>query len=92
MDHPVDKHNHTEANLFVQNNAPGYQIDYYQIDLANDPKMTLDDCRLYGLESVALQICLKKVDTSLMAGGFSTLSSLLTISVEFLPYVGPRSE
>jgi hypothetical protein len=55
------------AIAYIQNDAPGYQLDYYPVDVAA-PGITLDDCRVYGLDYLALQICLKERDSSLLAG------------------------
>jgi len=58
-----------EAISYIQNDAPGYQFDFYPIDTAFNPAMTMEDCRVYGYNSMALNICLKQVnDTSLLSG------------------------
>jgi hypothetical protein len=57
-----------EATSFIQQNAPGYQIDFSAIDVNNDPLVTLADCRVYGLSFLALQICLKQANNSMLAG------------------------
>jgi len=57
------------ATTIIQKNAPGYQIDFYPIDVTQDPPMTLSDCRVFGIPIVAFQLCLKKTnDSSLVAG------------------------
>ena len=56
------------AVSFIQNDAPGYQVDFVPINTETDPPMTSDDCKVYGISSLAVQVCLKKVDTSFMAG------------------------
>ena len=57
------------ATTIVQKNAPGYQFDFYPIDSQRDPAIILNDCRVFGIPIVALQLCLKKTnDSSLVAG------------------------
>ena len=58
---------------YIQNNAPGYQLEYYPIDRVKDPSMTLANCAVYGVSNVAIQICLKNSGSSLMAGNFPFL-------------------
>lgn len=58
------------ATTFIQNDAPGYQIDFYPIDEKYDPPMTLNDCRIFGISTNAIQICLKTIDNSFLAGMF----------------------
>jgi hypothetical protein len=57
-----------KAAAFVQYDAPGYQIDFYPIDDAKDPAITLHDCHVYGIDGLALQLCLKAFDGSFLAG------------------------
>ncbi len=57
-----------EAAAFIQYNAPGYQIDFSPIDETKDPAMTLDDCHVYGLQGLAIQLCLKQSNSSIIAG------------------------
>ena len=52
---------------YIQNDAPGYQIDFYPMD-SEEEGITLNDCRVYGLNSLAIQICLKQANESLLAG------------------------
>jgi hypothetical protein len=57
------------AISYIVNDAPGFQFDFYPIDPATDPPMTMEDCRVYGVSEMAVNICLKQVnETSLMAG------------------------
>ena len=56
------------ATTFIQNDAPGYQIDFYPIDESKDPPVTLDDCRVFGIPSNAIQLCLKAINNSFLAG------------------------
>jgi hypothetical protein len=56
-----------EASTFIQYDAPGYQIDFHPID-KNDPVMTIGDCHVYGLPGLALQLCLKQSNSSLITG------------------------
>lgn len=66
----ISKDSYPKAISYIQNDAPGYQIDFRPIKLENDPPMSLDDCHLYGISFMAIQICLKQVGTSFMAGIF----------------------
>jgi hypothetical protein len=65
---PISANEYPKATAYVQNDAPGYQLEFSYIDRVNDPKMTLDDCQLYGVEDVAVQICLKEAGQSLLTG------------------------
>jgi hypothetical protein len=65
---PISKQDFPSAVSYIQNDAPGYQLDFYPIDAINDPSMTLDDCRVYGVAIIAIQICLKETRGSLLAG------------------------
>lgn len=72
---PADSVN-PDAISYIQNDAPGYQFDFYPIDPAVDPPMTIDDCRVYGIFNTALNICLKQVnETSLLTGIIKTYQS-----------------
>jgi hypothetical protein len=55
------------ATSFIQFDAPGYQIEYCPID-PKDPAFTLDDCRVHGGGTLAVNICMKNVNSSLLAG------------------------
>jgi hypothetical protein len=55
-----------KATAFVQEDAPGYQIEYS--DIIDDAPFTLPDCRVFGLDGLAIQICLKRSGMSLLAG------------------------
>jgi hypothetical protein len=56
-----------EAITYIQNDAPGYQIDFYPIDMQKE-SIALSDCRVYGLNSLAIQVCLKQTNNSFLAG------------------------
>lgn len=57
-----------EAGTLIQYDAPGYQIDFSPIDEIRDPAVTLEDCHVYGLEGLAIQLCLKQSNSSIIAG------------------------
>jgi hypothetical protein len=63
----ISNADYSTATSYIQQNAPGYQIDFYPIE-ETDPPLTLDDCRVYGVTDVAVQVCLKKSNSSLLAG------------------------
>jgi hypothetical protein len=63
----VTTENLTDATALIQYDAPGYQVEFSQIDPPS-PAMTLNDCRLYGISDVAIQICMMKEDSSFLAG------------------------
>jgi hypothetical protein len=65
---PIGKEEYPNAISYIQDDAPGYQLDFYPIDRINDPNMTLNDCRVYGVDIVAVQICLKATGGSMLAG------------------------
>jgi hypothetical protein len=73
-----------EASTFIQYDAPGYQIDFHPID-ENDPVMIIGDCHVYGLPGLALQLCLKQSNLSLITGNVSLNSA--DSSLEFMSNV-----
>jgi hypothetical protein len=64
---PIGSSEYPGAISYMQNDAPGYQIDYSPVDPIDSP-LGLTDCRVYGIEIMAIQICLKKSNNSLLAG------------------------
>ena len=62
------------ATAYVVNDAPGYQIEFYPIS-SSDPQLMTGDCQVFGTPFSALQICIKKVDSNLIAGIFLHLVS-----------------
>ena len=62
------------ATAYVVNDAPGYQIEFYPIS-SSDPQLITGDCQVFGTPFSALQICIKKVDSNLIAGIFLRLVS-----------------
>lgn len=66
---------YSEATSYIQEDAPGYQLEFYPIDEA-DPVLTIDDCRVYGVSVFAFQICLKKTNSSLLVGIYISLRGL----------------
>ena len=68
----ITTENFTDATWFIQHDAPGYQIDFSAIE-REVPPMHVSDCKLYGASSSAVQICLKSVNTSFMAGTSTSL-------------------
>ena len=63
----VTTENFTDATALIQYDAPGYQVEFSQIQ-ATSPAMTLNDCRLYGISDVAIQICMMNENSSFLAG------------------------
>ena len=80
----ISQDDYPNALAYIQTDAPGYQIDFYPIDRVNDPYMTLDDCRVYGVDFLAIQICLKETNGSMLVGNLFSNSMALTNSLEFL--------
>ena len=65
----ITMHNFTDAGTFIQADAPGYQVDFAPVDDSVDPHLELKpDCRVLGLPQVALLVCLKEANSSLIAG------------------------
>jgi hypothetical protein len=81
---------YSEATSYIQPNAPGYQFDYFPIDKNVDPAFTLDDCHVYGDSTLAVQVCLKKSNASLLAG--IPLISCIDNSMEFMSVGADRCE
>jgi hypothetical protein len=60
--------NYTNADTFITIDAPGYQLDFGPLE-PDDPPVTLQDCRVYGYNELAVEICLKKTDNSTFIAG-----------------------
>ena len=56
------------AYAWMQIDAPGYQLDFSPV---SDSSMTLDNCRVYGIDSCAVQVCLMNDGPSLQAGTYA---------------------
>jgi hypothetical protein len=70
----ITESDYTIAKAYIQEDAPGYQVEFYPIDETRDPSFTLEDCRAYGISTLAVNVCLKKSGRSLLAGSHSLLS------------------
>jgi len=81
---PITANQYPDAISFIQNDAPGYQIDFEPIDYEHDPPITLDDCKVFGIHDIAVQICLKKVNSWFFAGTFNAHERLTDISLELV--------
>jgi hypothetical protein len=64
----ITKQDYSNAIAYIQEDAPGYHVEFYPIDTENDPSLSLSDCRVYGISFMAVQVCLKKVNHSMLAG------------------------
>ena len=77
---------HTDSPLattFIEKNSPGYQIEFYPVDESKDPPILMDDCRVFGIPIVALQVCLKKTnDSSFLAGTARTVLQKVNESMD----------
>lgn len=82
---PIDDSDSPSATTIMQKNAPGYQFEFYPIDENQDPPMTLDDCQVFGIPIVALQLCLKKTNESSLIAGKSYNSRELLIHIAWNP-------
>ena len=76
----IGKDNFSDATAFVVNDAPGFQIEYSPID--GDLVLEEDDCRVYGTDTVALQICVKQTASGLVGGKDSNPRMRLMLSIE----------
>jgi len=65
---PITKNDHPDAVCYIQNDAPGYHVEFYPMDPARDPPLTPNDCQVYGIDSMAIQICLMNNDSGMTAG------------------------
>jgi hypothetical protein len=74
------------ATTFIQQDAPGYQLDFYPIG-PNDPAFTSDDCRVLGVNILAVQMCLKKTNTALLI--CTAVSIHTNVSMELMSAVTP---
>lgn len=79
----ITESDYSTASAYIQENAPGYQVEFYPIDETRDPMFTLEDCQVYGGSTLAINICLKKSDISLLAGTLSCLK--YNSSLEYVP-------
>jgi len=75
---PISDNDFPLATTIVQENAPGFQMDFYPMNELTDPSITLADCQVFGIPVVAIQLCLKKTnDSSLLAGNVPMRSTLM---------------
>jgi hypothetical protein len=88
---PITENQYPKAISYITNNAPGYQIDFQQIDRVKDPNLMMSDCRLYGWQATAVQICLKTYGHSILAGKIYVQNSS-NKSMEFMSQRRQRSE
>ena len=65
---PVARTNYSDAVAYIQNDAPGYQVEFSPIEEKELSRFALDDCRVFGIEVNAVQICLRKINSSFIAG------------------------
>ena len=56
-----------DANIYIVKDAPGYHLQFYPIATGDFFDVTYD-CRLYGKNTMALQLCIKAMGNDLMAG------------------------
>lgn len=56
------------ATSYIQNDAPGYQVQYSPIDSETEPPFTFEDCRVFGIPYMAIELCLKTANSSMLAG------------------------
>jgi hypothetical protein len=83
----ITQDTYPQAISYIQNDAPGYQVEFYPVDTETDPPLSLyDDCRVYGLDFMAVQICLKKVNNSFIAGNNSLKLLLTPPSLDSMPH------
>jgi len=77
--------NFTQAVSFIQHDAPGFQIDFFPVDLDDPPISLQGDCKLYGVSNIAIQICLKAVNNAFVAGKPAPSCCFTDASMERLP-------
>ena len=66
-----------EAGSLIEKNAPGYQIEFGSQYLPDDLPLSLDDCRVFGIPFMAVQLCLKTASNlSIVAGTTSPMNTL----------------
>jgi len=81
----VTTSDYPNVRTFIQEDAPGFQVDFYPLNGSN-PALTLDDCRMYGnLSFIDIQLCLKSVSDSSFIAGHTRLISRADNSMVFLP-------
>jgi len=59
-----------EATVWIQDDAPGYKLDFYTPANWTDIILTTD-CHLYGVDQAALQFCITTNNTDLVLGAIS---------------------
>lgn len=77
---PISRNNYSDAVAYIQNDAPGYQVEFFPVQREESRKFVLEDCRVFGTEFNAVQICLRKTNSSFVAGNaFSSAFSYLRL-------------
>ena len=65
---PLSSANFTDAFSYIQNDAPGYQVEFTSTDPDESSFDLGHDCRVFGIDILGMQICLKKERDFLIAG------------------------
>lgn len=65
-----------EGRALIQDDAPGYQVEFSPVDSEDHSPVMSTDCRVYGINKLAIQICLKSAGNSFIAGNFNMVMPL----------------
>lgn len=65
---PITEDEYPDAISYIQNDAPGYQLDFGSVDSLEDLTFAPGECEVYGISFLALQVCLKTHGLSLLGG------------------------
>jgi hypothetical protein len=72
------------ATSFILKNAPGYQIEFHPMDKSTNLGLTFQNCRVFGIPIVAVQVCLRKTNDTALIAGKSVHKTTANCSMELL--------
>lgn len=78
----IGKSNYSQAAAFIVHDAPGFQMEFSNV--AENITFETEECKLYGVPSVAIQICIKQRRNSFY-GGCSARLAVLTLALNACP-------
>jgi len=62
-----------EADSYLQKDAPGYQIEFDSSVAGLE--LSVDDCRVYGTQDLAIAVCIKSDKDSIVMGSLKSFSN-----------------
>jgi hypothetical protein len=63
-----DSSQYPDATVYVQYDAPGYQISFQTLEDNPQISLSTSDCHFYGASNTAVQVCVKQNSSNLVTG------------------------